>query len=215
MREVVLDGLRAEEHRRRGLPRRLSLGEQPSDLALLRGQLVEGARVAPARRLARRLELDGGLIGPRLAPIRSNTSSAAELFAGADRWRWRRNRAPYTNLVRASSNTSGVRAWSASASSKTAQTRRRREQPAAAERSRTGPRLSLGIGGDFVPGRSPGRLRAGRAGGTPPRAPARGTFDVCDPCVAAPLCEPRGGPPRPSAARARARGRRAPARPRC
>src|SRR4029079_510708 len=50
--EGVLDRLRAEEERGRGLAGRPALGEQERDLELLRRQLVDGARLAAPRRLA-------------------------------------------------------------------------------------------------------------------------------------------------------------------
>src|SRR4051794_21579516 len=63
--EVVLDRLRAEEERRRGLPRRPSLGEQERDLELLRRQLVERARLPAPGRLAGRGQLRPRELRPR------------------------------------------------------------------------------------------------------------------------------------------------------
>ena len=93
--QVVLDGLRAQEQRGRGLPGGLPPGEQDGDLQLLRGQLVERVRV-PARRVspvaassARARSAQG------CASRRSNTSAAARSCSRArTRLRARRSRSP-------------------------------------------------------------------------------------------------------------------------
>src|SRR5580700_3856948 len=64
--QVILDRLRAEEQRRGGFARRLATGQQDGDLQLLRGQLVDRARVAAAERLAGRGELRACAVGPRV-----------------------------------------------------------------------------------------------------------------------------------------------------
>src|SRR2546423_7969123 len=85
MAEVVLDRLRAEEHRRRRLARRLATCQQPCDLELLRGQLVERARVAAARRFASRLQLGACLVGPGVRAERLELGQGcAQLLACPD-----------------------------------------------------------------------------------------------------------------------------------
>src|SRR3954447_9080371 len=83
--EVVFDRLGTEEERRGSLARRLPLGEETRDLQLLRRQVVERARVAAARGLARGRELRASLLGPRARPERfEHPESLAQLLACAD-----------------------------------------------------------------------------------------------------------------------------------
>src|ERR1700722_18490570 len=63
--EVVLDRLRAEEHRGRSLSRGLARGEQQGDLKLLRCELVDRARIPPPNRLTRRRQLGAGPLAPQ------------------------------------------------------------------------------------------------------------------------------------------------------
>src|SRR4051794_25508614 len=63
--QVVLDRLRAEEHRRRRLARRPPAGEEERDLELLRRELIQRRRIAPACGLARRAELGACQVRPR------------------------------------------------------------------------------------------------------------------------------------------------------
>src|SRR5262249_4508309 len=81
--QVVLDGLRAEEERRRSLTRRLAVGEEERDLELLRRQLVERRRDAAPGRLAGRRQLGAGKLAPRDgAELVEDLESCPELLAG-------------------------------------------------------------------------------------------------------------------------------------
>src|SRR3954452_19946619 len=83
--QVVLDRLGTEEERRGSLARRLPLGEETRDLQLLRREVVEGARVAAARRLARGRQLRPSLLGPRMrAELLEHRQSLAQLLARMD-----------------------------------------------------------------------------------------------------------------------------------
>src|SRR3954447_8941116 len=83
--EVVFDRLGTEEERRGRLARRLPLGEETRDLQLLRREVVERARVAAARRLARGRELRPSLLGPRVRTERlEHRQSLTQLLARAD-----------------------------------------------------------------------------------------------------------------------------------
>ena len=66
--EVVLDGGLADEQPRRDLWIRLSLRGKPSDLPLLRGELVQRLNAPPPSVLACRLELKPCALGERLPP---------------------------------------------------------------------------------------------------------------------------------------------------
>ena len=79
--QVVLDRLRAEEQRGGGLPRGLAAGQQQRDLQLLRGQLVDRARVAPPQRLAGRRELGCGPARPTGARRGARTPRARRAAA--------------------------------------------------------------------------------------------------------------------------------------
>lgn len=63
--EVILDGLRAHEHCRGGLPRRLAIGKQAGDFELLGSELVERPYVPAPCRLSGRRQLRARLVGPR------------------------------------------------------------------------------------------------------------------------------------------------------
>src|SRR4051812_48690878 len=83
--QVVLDCLGTEEERGSRLARRLPVGEETRDLQLLRREVVERARVAAARRLARGRELRPSLLGPRMRAERlEHRQSLAQLLARTD-----------------------------------------------------------------------------------------------------------------------------------
>src|SRR3954452_7227368 len=63
--EVEVDGARADEQLRGGVPVGQPLPDQPGDLALLRGQVGGGRDVAPARGLAGGAQLLRRPLGPR------------------------------------------------------------------------------------------------------------------------------------------------------
>src|SRR5580692_2376181 len=80
--QVVLDGLRAEEQGRRGLPGRAAGGEQERDLQFLRRELLDGTGGSPAQRLAGRRELGPRAVGPRAgAQALERRRGRAELLA--------------------------------------------------------------------------------------------------------------------------------------
>ncbi len=66
VRKVRLDRLRAQEEPRGDVPIRQAGGDEPRNLELLRGQLVEGRRVTPSRALAGRPELGPSTLRPKL-----------------------------------------------------------------------------------------------------------------------------------------------------
>src|SRR3954447_17069190 len=96
--EVVLDGLRAQEELGRRLARGVPIGEEHADLQLLRGELVEARRVAPACALAGGQELGARALAPwpgaelverlesrpELLPRRNSPARAAAALAEAE-----------------------------------------------------------------------------------------------------------------------------------
>src|SRR4051794_40437933 len=82
--QVVLDGLRAQKDRRRGLARRPALREQLRYLQLLRGELVQRAGIAPPGGLPGRSQLGVGLVGPAAgAQALERLKRGPQLFACA------------------------------------------------------------------------------------------------------------------------------------
>src|SRR5919204_673410 len=63
--QVVVDRPRGQEEVRRDLLVREAVGDEPRDLQLLWRQVVDRARVALPRRLARRAQLGACAFGPR------------------------------------------------------------------------------------------------------------------------------------------------------
>ena len=119
--QVEVDRARAEEELARDVAVGAPLGDELGDLHLLRGELVERARIAPARASRRWRAARCGRARPTArAPSASKRSSAARRWVRAwARRRARRRNSPKASSVRARSNgRAGARRAASSAAAK-------------------------------------------------------------------------------------------------